>query len=183
MERDKVSPSGDRGSRASSVWSWPGLGAQRALILPVSRRAWVLPPGARVIDGLAFVPRPALHITLVGRDAVATVERARGRVHAETLLRQAFAHSDWRYRRSHRYLRLRRPQPPAPDAGSIIERLELPGLEDFYRALAAAGITLPLPPAHVTLWTHARPQGIGVADAAALDRLCVREVQAHELGL
>ena len=68
-------------------------------------------------------------------------------------------------------------------AGSIIELLDMPGLGDFYRVLAARGTALPVPPAHVTLWTHTRPQGIGVADEATLAGLCVREVAAHELGL
>jgi len=162
---------------------WPGLTSRRTLILPVPRREWALPPGERIIDGVAFIPKRELHITLAGRDAIAAVEDAHGNARAEAILREAFAACDWRYRRTHRYLRLRKRQPPKPDAGSIIERLELPGLADFYCALAATGCALPVPPAHVTLWTHARPQGIGVADEAALAELRVRDVQAHELGL
>ncbi len=162
---------------------WPGLTARRTLILPVPRREWGLPSGERIIDDVAFVPKPELHITVAGCEAVAAVENVHGKMRAETVLREAFAACDWHYRRTHRYLRLREPQPPEPDAGSIIERLELPGLTDFYRALAAAGCVLPVPPAHVTLWTHARPRGIGVADEATLAGLCVRDVPAHELGL
>lgn len=162
---------------------WPGLTARRTLVLPVPRREWALLSDARIIDGVAFVPKRELHITVAGREAVAAVEHGHGKARVEAVLREAFVACDWRYRRTHRYLRLRQPRPPAPDAGSIIERLDLPGLADFYRALAASGCVLPVPPAHVTLWTHARPQGIGVADEATLAGLYVRDVPAHELGL
>lgn len=162
---------------------WPGLTRQRTLILPAPRREWPLPPGERCIDGVAFVPKRTLHITLAGRDAIAAVEHVHSCERAETVLRKAFVACDWRYRRTRQYLRLRKPQPPEPEAGSIIERLDLPGMADFYRALATAGIAWPVPPAHVTLWTHARPRGIGVPDEATLARLRVRDVSARELGL
>lgn len=163
--------------------AWPGLGARRSLVLPVPRAQWSLPPGTRIIDGLAFEPKPELHITLAGRDTVAALDAVLGPRRAEDLLREAFARCDWRWRRTHRYLRLHQVRPTGPDAGAIIEPLELPGLTAFHRALAAAGLDRPVPPAHVTLWTHARPQGIGIADAAALRRIYVREVTADELGL
>lgn len=173
----------DRSRRQPAPMPWPGLTTQRTLILPVPRDAWMLPPGPRVIDGLLFLPRPALHITLAGRDAVAAVEDTHGKEGAEAVLRDAYAACGWRYRRTRHFLRLRKPQPPEPDAGSIIELLDMPALADFYSVLAARGTALPVPPAHVTLWTHARPQGIGVADEATLAGLCVRAVAAHELGL
>jgi len=182
MQRQTAERCGRRNASVKST-PWPGLTARRTLVLPVPRREWALPSDARIIDGMAFVPKRELHITVAGREAVATVERVHGKACVEAVLREAFAVCDWRYRRTHRYLRLRRPQPPAPDAGSIIEPLDLPGLAEFYRALAAAGCDLPVPPAHVTLWTHARPRGIGVADEAALAESYVRDVSAHELGL
>ena len=162
---------------------WPGLTAQCTLVLPVPCHEWALPSEERVIDGMVFVPKRELHITVAGREAVAAVEHVHGKARAEITLREAFAVCDWRYRRTHRYLRLRKPQPGCPVAGSIIELLDLPDLADFYRALAAAGCVLPTPPAHVTLWTHAVPQGIGLADEAALAELRVGEVPARALGL
>ncbi|NYZ61463.1 hypothetical protein [Luteimonas deserti] len=179
-------PSDDRrpsGHHAPSATPWPGLSAHDTLTVPVCGPDWALPCGERIVDGLVFVPKAELHITLAGRDAIAAIRARHGGPGAETLLRSAFAACDWRYRRTRRFLRLRRPQPPGPDAGSIIELLELPGLATFYRALADTGTPRPVPPAHVTLWTHARPQGIGVADSDALAALCVREVSLDELGL
>lgn len=162
---------------------WPGLTTRRTLILPVPSGEWALPPGERVIDGVAFLPQAALHITLANRDAIAAVEGARGQARAEATLLDAFVACDWRYRRTGHFRRLCQAQLPEPDAGSIIEMLDLPGLGEFYRALAAVGMARPVPPAHLTLWTHARPRGIGVPDAATLAELHVRDVSAQELGL
>ena len=176
-------PGNDSSGAQPTPMPWPCLTAQRTLILPVPRGEWALPPGACVIDGVVFLPRLTLHITLAGHDAIAAVEDTHGKAGAEAVLRDAYAACGWHYRRTRHFLRLRKPQPPEPDAGSIIELLDMPGLGDFYRVLAARGTALPVPPAHVTLWTHTRPQGIGVADEATLAGLCVREVAAHELGL
>ncbi len=159
---------------------WPGLTPRRTLLLPIPRRDWAPPAMARHVDGLPFLPKSELHVTIAGRAAVAAVARVHGPGRVEPVLRAAFDACDWRYRRTGRVLRLQAPQPTGPPAGAIVECLALPGLAAFYRALAAGGCALPTPPAHVTLWTHRRAQGIGIADDATLARLCVEVLDPGE---
>lgn len=149
------------------------------LLLPIGAEAWPLPRATPALDGIAFVPKRELHVTLVGRALGAELREA-GR-QADALA--ACAALDWRFRRRGEWWRLR-------DASgdrqrhSIIERIDLPALDTLYARLEAMlGRRLPRPPPHVTLYVAGDGHGIGVPDESRFARLAVRRVDADELDL
>lgn len=156
--------------------AWTDAGT---LLLPVAAAAWPRPDMPLQLDGIAFVPKRELHVTVVGRALGAELHEAG--LQAETLA--AAATLDWRFERCGQWLRLE-----ARAAGrrrhSIIERIALPALATLYARLGARlGRQLAVPPPHVTLYTSGDDRGIGVPDAASLARRSVRAVDAAELGV
>ncbi|MGH8030483.1 MAG: hypothetical protein ACREO3_11175, partial [Arenimonas sp.] len=144
------------------------------LVLPVDPAHWPPPTTPIELDAAPFVPKHELHVTLVGRALGAEVldAIAAGRIDGREL-REAFVAQRWRMRRSGWHLRLRR---PAPDDAieSVIELVALPAMARFHAWLGSAlGRSLPVPPPHVTVHVRGDPDGIGVADAAALAQLRV----------
>ena len=145
------------------------------LLLPIAPSAWPVPAAPLSLDGVAFVPKSELHVTLVGRALGA--ELREGGLQAEVLA--ACAALDWRFRRRGEWWWL---HDPGRHRHSVIERIDLPSLPVLYAGLGRKlGRPLP-PPAHVTLYVAGDEGGIGVADDASLARLAVRRVEAAELG-
>lgn len=143
---------------------WPGWSDENTLILPLDEA----PPAKPLdVDGRRFEPKGELHVTLVGRALGAELRRALGaRLDAAT--RPAFEALDW----SHAFTGERRliEAPCAADDGkpgpvaSIIELVELPAMPYFHRWLGELlGRQVAVPPPHVTLYTHGRAKGIGLA--------------------
>lgn len=156
--------------------AWTNAGT---LLLPIAPAAWRPPSTPLRLDGIAFAPKRELHATLVGRALGAALREAGLRDRASS----AAADLDWRFLRLHRWLRLEH-RTAGRRRHSIIELIALPALADLHARLGAAlGHVLPVPPAHVTLYTAGDDRGIGVPDAAALARRTVRPVDADELGL
>lgn len=166
--------------------AWPGISANKTLLLHIDPRHWAPPRRPILVDGLRFEPKTELHVTLFGRKALARLlggPLARRRRHQKAL-RAAFEACDWRWRRTGRLDRLQRREPDGGGVvGSIIEHIELPGLATFHALLQdLVDDDMPdAPPPHVTLYTMGRPEGIGVQDAVALQRLRVREIARSEL--
>lgn len=161
------------------------LSPQHTLVLPIPPRAWPPPAQSVTLDGLVFAPKRELHITLVGS---ALGRALRAAVDARSLdaeLDTAVAAQDWRFARTGRLLRLQKSigdEGARRMTGSIIERIELPAMVSFHAALSRLlGHPLPVPPAHVTLYTQGSAKGIGVASEAELQRLAVRGIEASEL--
>lgn len=156
----------------------PGWTPHRTLVLPIAAEQWAPPKASVEVDGLTFLPKRELHVTLI--------ERGLGQaLHGDPIRRQAvreaFARLDWAFTRTGELLQLEKRELAGGGhgraIGSIIERIELPAMVPFYEALAALlGRTLAIPPPHVTLYTAGRSQGIGVPDVATLQRLVVRQV-------
>lgn len=153
-------------------------------VLPVAADRWP-PPGDGVrLDGLAFDPRPELHITLVGT-ALGHELQAAFDGQAGAMIRQIRDAMDWHFERTGCRLLLRKcfvEHDHTTIAHSIIELVELPVMASFHRALGRLlGRQLPLPPPHVTLYTASRAEGIGVSSPARLRACTVRALSAHEL--
>lgn len=149
--------------------AWPGWTANGSLILPLDD---ALPMQPVHVDGRTFAPKPELHVTLVGTALGAELADVLGdRLEAAT--RPAFEALDWRLRRTGRGALIEKTG--RTDAGhrgpvaSIVEFVELPALPHWYRWLGRLlGRELPLPPPHVTLYTHACAKGIGIPTRRAL---------------
>ena len=154
--------------------TWPGLGADGSVVIPIDPRAW--PPPTRAIEhaGIVFDPKPELHVTVVGRalgslvrDAIAAGALGEGAVRA------AFEAGRWRLRRSGWCLHLRRDASAQKEAAdTLVEPVALPAMARFHARLGALlGRPLPVPPPHVTLFVAGTREGIGVADGEALARM------------
>jgi hypothetical protein len=163
----------------------PRLSPQHTLVLPVPRHAW--PPPARpvLLDGLLFVPKRELHITLIGSALGRELHAAMAGPSLDAAIATAVTAQDWRFTRSGRLLRLQtsiEDEGSTRTVGSIIELIDLPAMAAFHAALSRLlGHALPVPPPHVTLYTQGSLKGIGVPSDADLRALRVREVDATEL--
>ena len=155
--------------------AWTDAGT---LLLPVAAAAWPRPDMPLQLDGIAFVPKRELHVTVVGRALGAELVKAGLR----DAVASACAPLDWRFVRCEGWLRLQ-DRSGGRRRDSIIERIELPALGILYATLGALlGRQPPVPPAHVTLYTAGDEHGIGVPDATVLARRTVRRIDAGELG-
>ena len=159
--------------------TWPGWSNENTLVLPLDDA----PPGASLeLGGREFAPKDELHVTLVGRELGAELRAVLGeRLDAAT--RPAFEALDWTLARSGRRLLIEKPgrtdDGQRGTVASVIEPVELPALEYFYRWLGELlGRELPLPPAHVTLYTHRKAKGIGIPSRRNLRAWSRGEVDA-----
>jgi hypothetical protein len=154
--------------------TWPGWSDDHTLVIPLDDA----PPGTPLtLDGRAFAPKHELHLTLVGRALGNELLAVLGdRLDAAT--RPAFDALDWSFRRSGRRLLIERPGNGEARA-SVIEPVELPALDFFYRWLGELlGRELAVPPAHVTLYTHPAGDGIGIPNRRSLRAWSKGEVPA-----
>lgn len=149
--------------------AWPGWTKDHTLILPLDDA----PPAELLrIDGREFAPKDELHVTLVGRALGQELQRALGR-RLDAATRPAFDALDWTHEPSGERLLIEKPG--TTDDGergtvaSVIERVELPALDFYYRWLGdLLGRQLPVPPPHVTLYTWRKAKGIGIPTAGHL---------------
>ncbi|HLM53883.1 MAG TPA: hypothetical protein VK325_09920 [Pseudoxanthomonas sp.] len=166
---------------------WPGWTAERTLVLPVPVSAWAPPSNAVTLDGVAFQPKPELHVTLVGAALGSELHAVFEKQYLDDRARMAFAALDWSFVRAGRLLMLRKQARVAGEPKqfrSIIERLGMPAMRRFHLALGRMlGRELAVPPPHVTLFTAGRAKGIGVASARQLRAHASREVSGEALSL
>lgn len=154
----------------------------QSLILPIPRTRWAPPRAPVTVDGIELAPKPELHITLIGRRLGAELRATFDTAFLDVAIAAAFDIRDWRFRRTGRYLLLRKRLSGDRVTHSIIERVDLPAMAPFHHSLGRlVGRQLPVPPAHVTLHTAGDSGGIGVASPRRLRALMVREVGVDEL--
>lgn len=154
----------------------PPLGAGQSLIVPIPKSRWAPPARAIVLGGRKFEPKRELHVTLLGSAAIAAVHAAIDAGHFELSdLAQAYAAQSWVLTRGEEWRRIGRTRVERGvqrHAETVIECVALPALRGFVESVSAKlGVALPIPPAHVTLYTAGQRRGIGVADDAALARM------------
>ncbi len=154
------------------------------MVLPLPPDRWPPPAGGIRLDGLAFDPKPELHVTLVGSALGHELQVTFGGS-AIARVREARNALDWRFERSGRLVLLRKPLAGCSKgsvAHSIIELVHLPAMAPFHRALGRLlGRQLPVPPAHVTLYTAGDARGIGASSPARLRAFTVRVVATKEI--
>lgn len=149
--------------------NWPGWTDQDTLILPLDDAS---PRTPVHIEGRRLEPKRELHVTLVGT-ALGRELRATLGDRLDAATRPAFESLDWSLDRTGHGALIEKTG-PLDDGGrgsiaSIIEFVELPAMAHFHRWLGELlGRQLPLPPPHVTLYTHGRAKGIGVPTSSAL---------------
>jgi hypothetical protein len=159
------------------------LGPQHTLVLPIPPHTWPPPNEPVRLDGLMFVPKRELHITLVGSALGHALRAAVTGAVLDAAIAAAITAQDWRFARTARLLRLQKSgDDDAIHVGSIIELIDLPAMAPFHAALSRLlGRPLPVPPPHVTLYTQGSSKGIGVPSETELRALTVRAIAPREL--
>ena len=158
---------------------WPGFSACRTLIISVDKSEFGIQPGPLEHDHRIFIPKEETHITLFGStEASELLQKIQDDPAVENEIIQAFENTDWSYTISGEYRRLVRVATENTSTGateeSIIVLLEMKGMRLFYDKMKALDLIdrdLPVPPPHVTLYTHNCDTGIGVPGEKELHAL------------
>ena len=155
---------------------WPGLGPLNTLVISVDRHEFGIGPEPVKHAGKLFLPKQEAHITVfgstLGNRLSQQFDHDRG---IERKVRRAFEDIDWRYEKTNDLRHLVRQQTNDSDVEeSIIMLIRMGGMTLFYKRLMALGLIPadhPVPPAHVTLYTHHCDPGIGVHSDEELTEL------------
>ena len=162
---------------------WPGFNDNDTVLIDMSNEPFYLPNAAFYINGQHFVRKDELHVTLLGSElGRALRDRQATESDTEDNIKAIFEAIDWSYRQSGPIHQLSRQQGDVRQ-DSFIMLIDMPGMKVFYDALIEKGYIekdIPLPPAHVTLYTYNIPPGIGVSSRDVLEALSVRSLSIAE---
>jgi hypothetical protein len=169
--------------------TWPGFNDRGTVLIEVSPESFCLASGPVVIDGKRYSAKQELHITLIGSklgslllEKIVQEKTDEGQT-VEALLKTTFENLDWSYEKTGPVVILSRSKKGMIQR-SIIMLIEMPAIAAFYQQLKSFGIIArdtPVPPAHVTLYTHNCPLGIGVPSHKMLDMLSVKTLSTETL--
>lgn len=149
------------------------------LIVQLDKDTYGLPDTEVSYRGQTFQPKEELHITIVSSEAAENVqETLEQQPQAVEQVKHSIEETDWSYRKRERFYHV----VEEPGVESIIQIVEVPGVEPFFDELSRiTGKRLELPPTHVTLFTRGNPKGIGLPTQEVFDRLVTGEVSLDEL--
>ena len=155
---------------------WPGFSARGSLLLPLPAAAFAALPASIEVDGIALARKPEFHLTLLDRALGARMHAPKCGGAAAARLPALFAALDWHWRLGGERWLLLEARPEGP-VHSVIELVDVPAFARFRAAAGALlGETLPVAPAHVTLYVAGDPVGIGIDSNAAFARLRLRRL-------
>ena len=179
--------------------SWPGFNDRGTVLIEVSPESICLTKGSVDIEGEYYRAKQELHITLIGsklgslllenisqekvRQKTAGQEKTGQHLTTEALLESTFENLDWSYEKTGPLHILSRSK-KAEVQRSIIMLIEMPAIAAFYQQLKSHGLIAsetPVPPAHVTLYTHNCAMGIGVPSHKILDMLSIKTLSIKTL--
>ncbi len=161
---------------------WPGLGPLNTLVISVDRHEFGIGVEPVNYAGKLFLPKQEAHITVLGSTLGSRLSQQFDHDSGiERKVRQDFEDIDWRYEKTSDLRHLVRQQTNDGDVEeSIIMLVRMDGMTVFYKRLTALGLIPadhPVPPAHVTLYTHNSDPGIGVHSDAELAELTRGKIQ------
>jgi hypothetical protein len=169
----------DRPNNVSCTNNWPGLTSCNTLIISVDRYDFGIKSSPVEYSGRNFIPKREAHITVLGTDLGTHLHQLfTDNPLVEQQVKQAFESTDWCYTKTHDLRHLVRENNELTGADkteeSIIMRLEMRGMAEFYTKLKKLGLIHkdhPVPPPHVTLYTRNCDLGIGVHSETELIKL------------
>ena len=158
---------------------WPGLTCYNTLIIRIDKSEFGIQSKPIEYSGKAFIPKQEAHITVFGSDlGTHLLQQFTHNPLAEQQVKQAFESTDWRYTKTHDRRHLARENTALTGIDkteeSIIMRVKMDGMAEFYSKLKALGLihkNQPVPPPHVTLYTRNCDLGIGVHSETELIKL------------
>jgi hypothetical protein len=159
--------------------NWPGLTSRNTLTIRVDKNDFGIKSTSIEYSGRTFVPKQEAHITVFGSDLGTHLQQLfTDNPLVEQQVKQAFENTDWCYTKTDdlRHLVRQNSEHTGMDKTeeSIIMRLEMGGMAEFYTKLKQLGLIHkdhPVPPPHVTLYTRNRDLGIGVHSESELNKL------------
>lgn len=163
---------------------WPGINANGTVLIQLALDSFSLAQGSILAQGEYFTPKDELHVTLIGEKVGSLLQQQITR-ESETskIIEKLFEDIDWSFEKTGPVHILSRLQKGSRQK-SIIMLVEMPGMAIFYQQLIALGLLpdkTPLPPAHVTLYTHNCSLGIGVPSDEALNTLSIETMSVSAL--
>jgi len=164
--------------------SWPGFNEKSCLLIELLPESFCLAKENINVFGEHFTPKDELHVTLIGSKTGSIIL---GRVKQDQtinqLLENMFGDIDWSFKQTGPVHILSRSKGSVVEK-SIIMLLEMHGVTAFYEQLRSHGLidsNTPVPPPHVTLYTHNCPLGIGVPDNKSLKALSIKTLSVKTL--
>jgi len=164
--------------------NWPGLTSGNTLIIRVDKSDFGIKSTSIEYSGRTFVPKQEAHITVFGPDLGTHLQQLfTDNPLVEQQVIQAFESTDWCYTKTDdlRHLVRENSELTGMDKTeeSIIMRLEMGGMAEFYTKLKQLGLTHkdhPVPPPHVTLYTRNCDLGIGLHSESELTKLTCEHI-------
>ena len=164
--------------------NWPGLTSSNTLIIRADKSEFGIRPTPIEYSDRTFIPKQEAHITVFGSDlGTHLLQQFTNNPFAEQQVRQAFETTDWSYTKTHDLRHLVRENSELTGIDkteeSIIMRLEMDGMAEFYTKLKMLGLIdkdQPVPPPHVTLYTRNCDLGIGVHSESELIKLACEHI-------
>jgi len=159
--------------------NWPGLTSCNTLIIRIDKSDFGIKSTPIEYSGRTFIPKQEAHITVLGSDLGTHLQQQfTNNPFVEQQVMQAFESTGWCYTKTHDLRHLARENSALTGIDrteeSIIMRLEMGGMTEFYTKLKMLGLIdkdQPVPPPHVTLYTRNSDQGIGVHSESELIKL------------
>ena len=156
---------------------WPGLNENDSVIIALKPEDFCLAKNSIEITGDRFMPKKELHVTVIGSKLGLILQQE---IKLDQTIKQSlentFENIDWSFKQTASVHMLSRSKNNTVEK-SIIMRIEMPGMLEFYDQLKSLGLLeagTPVPPPHVTLYTHHCPSGIGVPSDEILDILTTK---------
>lgn len=153
---------------------WPGFNEQGSIILNLAADTFCFTGKEIIIDGNTFTAKDELHITLLNRKTGLLLQQKLDQDQAAKIrLKNIFEEIDWSFRLTGPLHILSR-QHESMLQKTIIMLIEMPGMAKLYAQIKEEGLIspeVPVPPPHITLYTHNCYPGIGVPGSVMLDAL------------
>lgn len=168
--------------------TWPGFSEYGTLLISIDPIPFQLVDTPFEIYGNRFIAKNEMHITVLG-SAVSHQLQLKIRqdntnsVCISETIKTIFETIDWTYELTdelHLLSRISRSKVQQ----SIVQLVELPGISAFYQRLYSSVIIdekTPVPPPHITLYTHNCPLGIGISSDKILKEYDISILNINEL--
>ncbi len=163
---------------------WPGVNDDGTVLIELSAESFCLATRDIEVLGEIFTPKDELHVTLIsGEIGLRIQKKIKQDKTIDSLLAKTFEEIDWSFGQAGPVHILSSATKKIIQQ-SIIMLVEMPGVTEFYDQLKALGLiemTTPVPPAHVTMYTHNCPLGIGVPNQKTLNVLTRKKISVNAL--
>lgn len=127
--------------------------------------------------GKVFQPKSELHITIVSQDAEQILKYLNNHPQ-DGSLQDLILSTDWSFRKLEQFYHV----VEAPEVETLIQMVELPMLQAFFKDLSKlVGRGFELPPTHVTLYTRGTEKGISLPNQIVFKELAKTSMRPREL--